>query len=105
MWAYKPNYNIKADSIVCHAIQSLGIDMADFKVQLELWRFFSTKMDLPVPDIARIVPLAIAVWNAYKGESDSLTKLIDSVGFQVPVNQAQPVVVGRLLLMLMLTYF
>ena len=105
MWAYKPDYNIEEDSIVCRAIQSLGMDMADFKVQLELWRFFSTKMDLPVPDIARIVPLVIAVWNAYKGGSDSLTKLIDSVGFQVPVNQSQPVVVGRLLLMLMLTYF
>jgi len=33
MWAYKPDYNIEEDSIVCRAIQSLGMDMADFLVE------------------------------------------------------------------------
>ena len=50
-----------------------------FQCYLGLWRALNVtkEMEYPLPPIARIVPLVVAIWNTLKGGGDTITKLDD----------------------------
>ena len=50
-----------------------------FQCYLGLWRELNVtkEMEYPLPPIARIVPLVVAIWNTLKGGGDTITKLDD----------------------------
>mmetsp|Transcript_7145 Transcript_7145/g.10465 ORF Transcript_7145/g.10465 Transcript_7145/m.10465 type:complete len:544 (+) Transcript_7145:549-2180(+) len=86
------------------ALQSMNIPEDAFVESFKLWKAFR-RLKRPLPRSARIIPLLFSVWNAFKGGSDTITKIMDSVPFMVPTvsstkSPAQAKVVGRQLLTL-----
>ena len=61
--------------------ESLKITEHAFQCYLGLWRALNvnppTDIYFPLPPLARIIPLTVAVWNSLKGGGDTLTKLVD----------------------------
>jgi hypothetical protein len=53
---------------------------------------------LPLPALARIVPLVISTWNALKGGGDTITKLLDRCKEQVGIRSECVMALARLLL-------
>jgi hypothetical protein len=52
------------------------LDSSTFFQWLTLWRIVRLTWRPPLPPIARIIPLNLAIWNAVKGGSDTITKLL-----------------------------
>jgi hypothetical protein len=75
------------------------LDFRSFRQWVELWYDVRFRKALPLPPIARIVPYNIAVWNSFKGGSDTLTKLIWRADYNPPTNDIQAHAVARLLLL------
>jgi hypothetical protein len=53
----------------------------------------------PLPPIARIIPLNLAIWNAVKGGSDTITKLLWMQKYAPPSKLPQASVMSRILLL------
>jgi hypothetical protein len=75
------------------------LDFRSFQQWVELWYDVRFCKALPLPPIARIIPYNIAVWNSFKGGSDTLTKLIWNADYNPPTNDIQAHAVARLLLL------
>ena len=58
----------------------------------------------PIPKTARIVPINVAAWNALKGGSDTITKLIELCQEQVGVRSENNIACARLLLYFGVTF-
>jgi hypothetical protein len=52
------------------------LDPLTFFQWLALWRSVQLTWRPPLPPITRIIPLNLAIWNAVKGGSDMITKLL-----------------------------
>lgn len=101
-WAYEGPIPVDGSNeaiadLLTRALENRKIPRESFDQLLEMSRFLDTKMTLPLPPIARIVPFVCATWNALKGGSDTITKLLDSIGFRIPKPQQTPcgIVTGR----------
>lgn len=57
------------------------------------------RMVFPLPRIARVIPLVFAYWNAIKGGSDSITKLLWHNAYSTPSNDNQSNAIARILML------
>jgi hypothetical protein len=89
------------ESIKLHNKKDGVLDFPSFKQWVLLWHDVRFKKALPLPPIARIIPFVISSWNAFKGGSDTLTKLIWNADYDPPTNDIQAHAVARLLLLTM----
>lgn len=101
-WLYVPRRAevSYSDNDIETTISSLkkDISMEAFKDHLALWRKmnFNPPSDLkyPIPPMARLIPSVCALWNAAKGGSDTISKLLALQPYQVPKNSKTPQVVA-----------
>jgi hypothetical protein len=75
------------------------LDMHSFLQWLALWRIVQLTWLPPLPPIARIIPRNLSNWNAVKGGSDTITKLLWTVMNHPPNDHPQSAVVSRILLL------
>jgi len=90
-WIYEP----KATAVKCPSdsellrmfkeMKGMDVTMESFQRHVALFKV-ANKMDLPIPPCARIIPVHHAVWNPGKHVSDTKTKMIDSLDYDVPSN-------------------
>ena len=97
-WAYD-NTESKP-KLLDQALNTVTVTRHEFDQMFAMWHFLSNKMTLPIPPVSRIIPLVLAVWNAMKGGSDTITKLLDSIGLVVPIESPCTIVDARLFLLL-----
>ncbi len=93
---YENEEELPCSSCMTRSMNALKIDKKELELMFGLWKGVC-KMRHPLPTVARIVPMWIAVWNAVKSGSDTITKLLDSTGDQIPIPSAQNMVCGRLI--------
>jgi hypothetical protein len=74
------------------------LEFRAFQQWVELWYDVRFRKALPLPPIARVIPYSLAMWNSFKGGSDTLTKLIWNADYNPPTNHIQAHAVARLLL-------
>jgi len=68
-----------------HALEIVKMSKEEFNEFFSLWKFASTKLDLPLPRTSRLIPYVCAAWNAFKSSSDMITKLLDTnIGLVIP---------------------
>jgi hypothetical protein len=75
------------------------LDFRSFQQWVLLWHDVRFHKALPLPPIARIIPYALAMWNCFKGGSDTLTKLLWNADYDPPTREVQGHAVARLLLL------
>jgi hypothetical protein len=86
-------------TITLHNKKDAVLDFDSFRQWVLLWHGVRFGKALPLPPIARIVPMVISMWNSFKGGSDSLTKLIWNADYDPPTDDIQAHAVARLLLL------
>jgi hypothetical protein len=75
------------------------LDFRSFQQWVLLWHDVRYTKALPLPPVARIIPYALAMWNCFKGGSDTLTKLLWNADYDPPTREVQAHAVARLLLL------
>jgi hypothetical protein len=75
-WAYEPEVQFPKEGMEIALKGLKNVDSKSFASFFHLLRFVSFKLPLPIPRLERIVPLAISLWNAAKGGSDTPTKYL-----------------------------
>jgi hypothetical protein len=100
-WVYDEGA-VRKPSNFDRVVASLGIDITweQYRADVLLWRALQYDANLPLPDIARIIPTLFAFWNCFKSGSDTTTKLMDLVTLRVPVDGLQAHSVARILLVI-----
>jgi hypothetical protein len=96
-WAYD-NTESKPE-LLNQVLNTMAVTRSEFDQMFALWHFLSNKMTLPIPPVSRIIPLVLAVWNAMKGGSDTITKLLDSISLVIPIESPCTIVDARLFLL------
>jgi hypothetical protein len=76
-----------------------ALDASTYFQWLTLWRIVRLTWRPPLPPIARIIPLNLAIWNAVKGGSDTITKLLWMCKYAPPSDLPQASVTSRILLL------
>jgi hypothetical protein len=76
-----------------------ALDSSTFFQLLTLWSIVRLTWRPPLPPIARIIPLNLAIWNAVKGSSDTITKLLWTCKYSPPSHMPQASVTSRILLL------
>ena len=78
-----------------------AVDIHSFLTHLKLWRCLNVNVashiSFPLPPMRMVIPFMNAMWNASKGPSDTMTKLLDSCEENLGIRSPQSVAVGRLL--------
>ena len=64
---------------------------------IRIWKFVLGEMNLPVPQLERIIPIVFSLWNTLKGGSDTLTKLMAHEDCRLPTKDPQAFAIGRML--------
>jgi hypothetical protein len=75
------------------------LDPPTFFQWLAHWRIVRLTWRPPLPPIARIIPLNLAIWNAVKGGSDMTTKLLWMQKYSPPSKLPQASVMRHILLL------
>ncbi len=73
--------------------------MESFLGHFYLWRYVCNKLDLPIPQLERIIPFVLSQWNAIKGGSDTITKLLCLNMYDPPCNTPQSHAIARMILL------
>lgn len=76
-----------------------SLDMHSFEQAVKVWRLVRLMWPSPLPPLSRLIPLLLAYWNATKGGSDTITKLIWHAMYSPPSKLAQAHAVARMLLL------
>jgi hypothetical protein len=76
-----------------------ALDSTTFFQWLGLWQLVRLTWRPPLPLIARIIPLNLAIWNAVKGGSDTIAKLLWMNKYSPPSDLPQASVTSRILLL------
>ncbi len=97
-WAYEPNHPIPRQDIDLALADHKALDIESLLGYFYLWRYVSTRLPLPIPQLERIIPFAVSQWNSIKGGSDTITKLLWSNMYDPPCNTPQSHAIGRMLL-------
>lgn len=90
-------------------LKYLNMDSSSWNYAISIWRLLNIDINastskpqrrflLPLPALARIVPLVISTWNALKGGGDTITKLLDRCKEQVGIRSECVMASARLLL-------
>ncbi len=98
-WAYDPyEISLPKEEIVQVLDNHKTINLETFLGYFYLWRYVSTKLPLPIPKLERIIPFVMSQWNAIKGGSDTITKLLWLNIYGPPCNTPQSHAIARMLL-------
>ena len=99
-WAYEsdiPFPKSDVEEVLKHVKGATDYD--SFVGLFYLWRFVSTRLSLPIPRLQRIVPSVVSHWNAIKGGSDTITKLLWSNKNDPPSQSTQSRAISRILML------
>jgi len=77
-----------------------ALDIHSFEQFVKVWRTVRLVWPKPLPPISKLLPLIFAKWNAIKGGSDTITKLIWSAMYSPPNRCIQAHAIARILLLL-----
>ena len=87
-WAYEEDGRGPPNAIVNIAenIGTIGTKETLFGT-FYLWKemFYSDTLTVPLPSLARIIPVYHAFWNSLKSGSDTTTKLMDGCAMKPPL--------------------
>lgn len=98
-WAYEREAPFPKEEVE-EALKSFkNVDYDSFIGLFYLWRFVSTRLSLPIPRLQRIVPSVVSHWNAIKGGSDTITKLLWSNKHDPPSQSTQSRAISRMLML------
>jgi hypothetical protein len=98
--AYEPNDNLLPMQCIEHVLSSHKlIDHESFFLHLNLWRYISTKIGLPNPQLEQILPYAVSQGNTIKGGSDTITKLLCLNMYNTPCKSPSRHVIARMFLL------
>jgi hypothetical protein len=100
IWAYEQVDNpLPKEDIEKVLDDNKTINIESFFGYFYLWIYISKKMPLPIPQLERIIPSVLSKWNAIKGGSDTITKLLWSNMYDPPCNTPQSHAIARMLLL------
>jgi len=77
-----------------------SVDMHSFLQFVKIWRVIRLVWPKPLPPISKLIPLLFSTWNAMKGGSDTITKLIWSANYSPPCPTPQANGIARMFLLL-----
>jgi len=99
-WAYQPDDNpLPKEDIEQVLVHHKTLSMESFLGHFYLWTYVCKKMILPIPQLERIIPLVLSQWNAIKGGSDTITKLLCLNLYDPPCNTPQSHAIARMFLL------
>jgi len=98
-WAYEPALPFPESGIKEVLSKHKTFDYDSFRGYFFLWQHVSFKLSLPCPVLARILPATMSHWNAIKGGSDTITKLLWLNYYDPPSNAPQAHTIARMLLL------
>jgi len=99
-WAYNPrDIPFPKEEIQYVLSTQKKLDMEGFLGYFYLWSYASTRLTLPIPHLERIIPYPVSRWNAMKGGSDTLTKILWHNMYDPPCNTPQGHAVARMILL------
>ena len=98
-WAYESETPLPKEDLEGVLKNYKNVDFNSFISYFYLWRFVSTRMPSPIPVLKHIVPSVVSHWNAIKGGSETITKLILLNKYDPPSNSTQARAIGRMLLL------
>ena len=75
------------------------VDFESFDQMIKIWRVLRLVWPKPLPPISKLIPLIYAIWNAMKGGSDTITKLIWSAMYAPPNHLPQAHAIARMFLL------
>ena len=76
-WAYEPDLVPFPEEEIKEVLSThKSFDFDSVCRYFHLWQNVSFKLPLPCPVLARILPATMSHWNAIKGGSDTITKLL-----------------------------
>ena len=79
-------------------VDGVALDEHSFFMEVATYKDAS-RLSFPLPQIIRIIPLIFAIWNAIKGGSDSITKMLWHCAYSTPTDDNQSNATGRLLML------
>ena len=100
LWAYGSTSQVKIPNNVLQISENVSTINGKEALYgaLKLWKvMFDDPSILPMPTLKRIIPTTHAQWNATKGGSDTITKIVDDCVLHPPKNYTnfESVAVGR----------
>jgi hypothetical protein len=99
-WAYQADDSLLPKQEIEFILSShKSVDIEAFLGYFYLWKYVSTQMPLPIPQLGRIVPFTISKWNTFKGGSDTITKLMWLNMYDPPCNSPQSHAIARMLML------
>jgi hypothetical protein len=99
-WAYEPDANPLPMYCIEHVLANHKLlDHESFFGHLHLWRYVSTKLALPIPQLERIIPYTVSQWNTIKGGSDTITKLLCLNMYDPPCESPSSHTIARMFLL------
>ena len=100
-WAYEPALTPIPKNQITLVLQEDLKQTIDYEIFIGyyyLWQYIIKKLPLPLPRLARIVPFIMSLWNAGKGVSDTVSKLVWMNIHDPPCNTVQGHAISRMLL-------
>jgi hypothetical protein len=99
-WAYQPDDNpLPKEDIEQVLASHKTLDMESFLGHFYLWHYVCNKLTLPIPQLEWIIPFLLSQWNAIKGGSDTITKLLCLNMYDPPCNTPQSHAITRMILL------
>lgn len=83
----------------CVNANKAPLDYESFVHWTELWRSVRLTWPSPLPPVKQVLPFLLALWNASKGGSDTISKLIWLCDYDPPNQHIQAHAIARLLLL------
>jgi len=102
-WGYDPQLIELPKEEIMQVLQhdlKESIDCESFFGYFYLWQHVVTKLPLPIPRLARIIPFIMSMWNAEKGVSDTISKFIWMNIHDPPCDTVQGHAISRMFLIL-----
>jgi hypothetical protein len=76
-WVYLPDDNsVTKKDIEQVLVNHKTLDMESFLGHFYLWHYICEKFPLPNPQLERVIPFTLSQWNAIKGGTDTIMKLL-----------------------------
>jgi hypothetical protein len=96
-WAYELDDNLLPREAVEQVLEKHKmINMESFLGYFYLWKYSSTTLPLPLPQLERIISYALLEWNCIKGGSDTITKLLWLNTYDPPCDTPQSNAIARM---------
>ena len=97
-WAYQPNDNPLPKQDIEHVLaHHKTLNMESFLGHFYLWSYICRKLILPIPQMEQIIPFVLSQWNAIKGGSDTITKLLCLNMYDPPYNVPRGHAIARMI--------